>query len=419
MTRFFTSRSGELPLDADLGYRLEVVAPHVNRLRTLSCSECIIDDFSHFSNRPAPLLETFHVLPYDNLHSNCLPLPALFNRNSLSLRELVVSSYNPFPNNRFQNLSSFNLHLPLNDIDFVFWTPLLRMLRDSSQLEELFLRFSAIPFHPPPVRDIPTPVTLHSLRKLHLRGISSSLTRRFLNFIDLVPNGVAMQFTNIVPEFDWMSPPTLPPELSLHAMTSLEIVYGPAHEIIIQGTNPGVRIRIARASDSDATYADTFSRLVGRMTPQLPLRELWIHIKGGDGYKLPPLSKFPHLEKLVVRVTMNGNPIYRLLQMLDIDRHVPCSLLSTLDLSGVPNVDHLVKVLRARSKAGCRLGKLRLGKNYGLTEGIVKLGLRDYVGELEFSNEDEEPCGMELPDVCTTELGGWWEPWTKHEVRFS
>ena len=82
------------------------------------------------------------------------------------------------------------------------------MLQDSRQHGELFLRFSVVYDHHPPSKDSPTSATLHALRKLHLRGISSSLTPRLLNSVVLVPNGIVMQFTNIVPEFDWMFPPS-------------------------------------------------------------------------------------------------------------------------------------------------------------------------------------------------------------------
>ena len=405
-------------MDADLGHRLEVVVPHANRLRTLSCRGCTVDDFSHFSNRPVPLLETFHILPHDYLYIIYPSLPTLFNRDSPSLRELVVNGYDPFPNNHFKNLSSFNLQLSSGEVGPTFWTSLLAMLRDSPRLEELFLRFSLIYDYPPFSEDVPTPATLHALRKLHLRSIPSSLTCRFLNSVDLAPNGIAMQFTDIVPKFDWMFPPTLPPELSLHAVTSLEIVCVSTSGFIIQGTNPGVQIRVVKPADSDAAHADIFSQLVGPSS-RLPLRELWIHIKRKTKYKLPPLSEFPNLEKLVVRVTTNGNPISRLLQMLNVDGHVPCPLLSTLDLSGLVNMEYLSRVLEALSKAGCRLGKLRLGKSKDLLmEDVLKLGIRDYVEEFEFSDEDGESRGMEFPAVCMTELGEWWEPWTTHQTCF-
>ena len=118
-----------------------------------------------------------------------------------------------------------------------------------------------------------------------------------------------------------------------------------------------MRIRVVEAWDSDAAHTDIFSQLIGRRSPQLPLRELWIYIKQkNQKYNLPPLSKFPNVEKLVVRVTTNGNPIYRLFQ--------------------------------------------------------------DYVDEVEFSNEDEESHGVEFPAVCMMELGEWWEPWTKHQIWF-
>jgi hypothetical protein len=67
-------------------------------------------------------------------------------------------------------------------------------------------------------------------------------------------------------EFYWM-PLTLPPELSLHAATSLEIIYAPSGTFIIQGHNPGMRIRIAEAPDSETVHAEIFSQLVGRRSP--------------------------------------------------------------------------------------------------------------------------------------------------------
>ena len=104
--------------------------------------------------------------------------------------------------------------------------------------------------------------------------------------------------------------------------------------------------------------------------------------------------------------------------MLNVDGHLPCSLLSTLDFSGLVDMEYLFKVLMARSKAGCRPGKLRLGKTHLPMEDVLKLGAQGYVDELEFLSKDGEPRGIEFPAVCTMELGEWWEPWTKHQVGF-
>jgi hypothetical protein len=87
-----------------------------------------------------------------------------------------------------------------------------------------------------------------------------------------------------------------------------------------------------------------------------------------------------------------------------------------LDLSGLVNTKYLLTVLRAQSRAGRRLGKLRSGMAYLIVEEVLKLGIQDYVGELEFFDKDGESCGMELPAVCTVKLGKWWEPWTRHQV---
>jgi hypothetical protein len=204
-------------------------------------------------------------------------------------------------------------------------------------------------------------------------------------------------------------------------VTSLEIIYAPSGGFVVRGTNPEMRIRTAEAPDSETVHAEAFSQLVGRRSPRPSLRELWIHVGRKLQYTMPPLSEFLNLEKLVVRVTVRvapkRNPISQLLHMLDVDKHVPCPHLSTLDLSGSVNTKYLLTVLRARSKAGCRLRKLRLGTAHIAVEDILKLGVQGYVDELKFFDNDGESCGMELPAVCTAELGKWWEPWTKHQVR--
>ena len=134
--------------------------------------------------------------------------------------------------------------------------------------------------------------------------------------------------------------------------------------------------------------------------------------------KLPSLSEFPHLKKLVVRVTVGGDPIRQLVRMLEVDGCVPCPLLSTLDLSGELYEISLSKVLRDRSEAGCRLERLRLQKRYAFMGYIEKSGMRDFVDELEIFDVDAEPCGMELPAVCTTSLGGWWKSWTERRFLY-
>ena len=413
MTLLFISRSGDLLLDADLGYRLDAVAPYANRLRTLSCKGCTADDFSRFSNHPAPFLETLHIHTH-YADPEGRSLPTLFNNDSPSLRELVVSGYNPFTNNHFKGLSSLSLNLSSQRDSRKFLTPLLAMLHDCPRLEELFLSLGVASDNLPSADGIPTRVPLHALRKLHLRATPAGLTYRFLDSVDLALNGIAVQFTNITPEPGWVFPTMLPRELSLQSVTSLEIIYTSGRGLIIQGVNPGMQIRVVEDSTSNMNHEDRLRYLVHRTSPQPPLRELWIHIERKKEYKLPPLSQLSNLEKLVVRVTTNGNPIRRLLRMLDVDGGVPCPLLSMLDLSGVLSIEHLSKVLKARSSAGCRLGRLRLGSTLVLPEDITIL--LDHVEELELFKEDAEPRGMEFPAVCTTETSEWWEPWTNHNV---
>ena len=126
-------------------------------------------------------------------------------------------------------------------------------------------------------KDSPTPATLRVLRKLHLHGIPSFLALQYLNSVDPVPNGITMQFTNIVPEFDWMFPPIFPPELSLHAATPFGIICVSTRGFIIQGTNIGTGLRVVEASGSDATYTEIFSQLIGQRSPRLPSIALDLH----------------------------------------------------------------------------------------------------------------------------------------------
>jgi len=72
---------------------------------------------------------------------------------------------------------------------------------------------------------------------------------------------------------------------------------------------------------------------------------------------------------------------------------------------------HLSKVLGARLKAGCGVGKLRLGKTHLLVEDTLKVGVQVFVGELEFSNEDAKPRGMEFLAVYTTGILGKPQSW--------
>ena len=426
ITRLFINRSGDLPLDADVGRRIAVIAPHVSRLRTLVCTGEAPEDFCNIASYPAPLLEALHIFSNDardiiylDIFARRLILPPLFNDNFPSLRELVVDGYNPFPNNRFRNLSS--LHLSLSSVDDRdrFWVPLFALLRGSPRLEELFLSLGASRNHFPAISDsIPTPATLHSLQRLHIRSFTSNLARQFLSLVDLPLDGIAMQFTNIVQGFDWMFPPTLPLELSFHSMTSLEIIYVPNHGFIIQGTNRETAIRISESSGSKAMCTEIFLHPVLWMGSQFPLRELWIHVGWQVAYEPPPLSKFTLLEKLVVRAPVGGDWLF---QMLDVDSGtVPCPFLSWLDLSEMPplGVEFMVEVLRARSKAGCKLRRLRLENAPRLVKDVGQSLVRDYVNELEFFEKGSGPCGLGLPAVCTTGLGEWWEPWSDDYAKF-
>jgi len=415
VVQLFIGRSGELPLDADVGYSLAVVVPHTDRLRTLSCKGCTINDSPHVSNHPAPLLETLHILSH-SFEYESPPLPTLFNRDSPSLRELAINGYKPWPNNHFRGLSSFHLQLSSEGDALDLLVPLLAMLRDSPRLEELFLWPGSARDSPLSAQGIRTRATLRALQRLHICYTPATLIHQFLGSIDLAPNGIAIQFTNAALEPDLMFPTTLPSEMSLQAATSLEIIYASGEGLIIQGTNPGMRIRVAGSSDFDGNQAEIFSRLVRRASPRFPLKELWIHVEREEEYKLPPLPQFSHLEKLIVRSTAGGDPVRQLLRMLDTDGDVPCPLLSTLYLLGLPGTGNLLRILKARSDAGCRLERLGLRGVHVPVECATML--RGYVGELELFDDDGEPCGMELPAVCMEDEGEWWKPWTEHRVAW-
>ena len=419
LIRLFIRRSGELELslDANLGHGLAAVFPHVNRLRTLRCVGSSIQDFSELCDCPAPLLETLHVLPHSDPVSMGA-LPRLFNGGLPALRDLYVNGFNPFPSNRPQGLSSLLPQLSPTGDTHRFWNSLFETLRSSPQLKELFLSLGYCSNDFPSAQYNSSPVALHALQRLHVRGFTSIVARQFLNSVDLLPNGIAMQFTNIMPQFDWMRPPTLPLDLSFHAVTSLEVAYFFAHGVVIQVTGHNMRIRPLETSDSNGMHTEIFTSLTPRTGPQLLLRELWIHIWRYEEYRLPPFSMFPRLEKLVMRAEGVRDPIHLLLGLkATIARthtrtRIPCPHLLALDISGRLDMQALTTILRDRSEGGCKLRRLRLGKVRGLGLAFERSRVRDYVNELEIFDKDAEPRGMQLPAVCATDLGEWWQPWT-------
>jgi hypothetical protein len=97
---------------------------------------------------------------------------------------------------------------------------------------------------------------------------------------------------------------------------------------------------------------------------QRPVERALDSRRAEKGVRIAPSFGVPQPRKIGREGDDEGKPHYRLLQMLDVGEHVPCPHLSTLDLSGSVNIKHLLKVLKARSKAGCRLGRLRLGKTH-------------------------------------------------------
>jgi hypothetical protein len=125
---------------------------------------------------------------------------------------------------------------------------------------------------------------------------------------------------------------------------------------------------------------------------------------------------FPQLEKLIVRASTVRDPVHRLLQALEstistADTDIACPLLSTLEISGGPDLKVLAGILKGRFEGGCKLRRLRLGNIPGLAEVIERSRVWEYVNELEIFNVDAEPRGMALPAVCSTDLGEWWQPW--------
>ena len=405
LIRLFIRRSSKLLLDADFGRGLGVITPYTHRLRTLRCGAASIQNFTGFCNRPAPLLAALHILPHPD-SGYVGPLPTLFNDNLPSLRELEVNDFNPFPNNNFRGLSSFRLCFSPYSADPMFWTKLFAMLLGSPQLKELSLRLNPNRDYFLPIQDIPTPVALRALQKLHIDGFTSTIIRQFLNFVDLASNGIVIQFANVDDEIDWVFPPILPPELSFHAVTCLEVIYLSGRGFAMQGTNHEMGIGVLKRADSAWMHETIFSNFAPAWTnSQHSLKELRIHINREDSYKPPPLSRFSLLETLVVRAPAGRTPISLLLQMLDINRGVPCPLLSTLDLSGGLNMGSLVKVLKARSIAGNRLQSLRLGSTRGRVPGDIK-SVRGYVDELEiFDTCAESGRGMKLSEFFPTDLG--------------
>ena len=181
------------------------------------------------------LLPALHLGRLEIGGSGSFPLPTLFSDAAPCLRELVISRCTPWPSNQFGSLTSLSRRQMDIDSNIDF----LNVLRRSLHLEELSIErefgSSVESRHPqePKTRAIP----LHSLKRLHICRVLAGATRRLLGALDLLPNGISMQFTNVSMEIGAIFPETITPELSPRAATKLELVYPSLGVAIPHATN--------------------------------------------------------------------------------------------------------------------------------------------------------------------------------------
>ena len=410
MFELFLKRSDSYPLSLTIprtddydhySRTFHMMEPFVHRLQTLVIGRPGIGPSGfHFFSQPAPLLEELKLV--------CLPaktLPTLFEGFTPRLRTLDLVECVPEPTDRFYNLSTLALG-PSKIEDF---DNLLFMLEDSPRLEHLYLQQSLVRSPEEPyVAVLSRSAKVHHLKTLSLSRFSAEEIYTLLLSLSLPQHNLALRFVDIRSKdqnFSHIYPPDFPPHSSIFTATSLEIQITPFfcafHAV-------GRHAATAIQWHPGGSYLSTSA--VMRHVAQGPfglVKELWVPSHTG-GTNIP--LAFPALELLVVgregtfAVGFSGMLAPR-------EGEVPSPRLVTIEIRG--HLNHVLAAefataLHDRANAGCRLKKLRIKRR---DEEVSLLPLEYEVDELELL--DELGGGMELPEICKTDLGERWLSWRR------
>ena len=423
----FLERSGAFPLRVTLRlsgrvkpYRdlLEAAIPHTPRFQQLSIlahrGVCFTGSFP--LPEPAPLLEQLAI------HHPLGNKPALlFDDQTPRLRELVMVSSGFWLKNHLWNLTS--LHLTLSYVrrahqDFL---PFFDMLRRCSALEEMFVSWAGwrVSLEPPQSPTVP----LYSLRRLLLQSVrldNIDNIKYLLHTFDLKPNGIATHLSDAYPghegsttisDIQSMFPIDDSGRPSLISSTKLELVFhGRPQTMIIHTVGPGFSTRVdlrldGFAPDNSVNYSfcDVFRSV----------KELWVRGSSRVDAELDGLEHLAALEKLIVigRGSVTAQCLRERLSPGP-SGVLPCPLLSSINFHGDPSeMRVLFHVLRARSRVGGRLEKVRVPSKYVTLPADIAPHVRD-VGSIDIPSNAVHMYAMELPEFCFVDgEHKWWKLW--------
>ena len=407
MFELFAKRSASFPLNLTVPrtddwehytFTFNKMEPHVHRLRSLVVGRPGIDPVdSAFFFRPAPLLEELKIVCLPNVKT----IPVIFGGFVPRLRTFDLVGPMPGLLNRFSNLST----LALGPSKIENFNNVLLMLEVSPGLEHLYLYQDLAPGKPRAIV-LRESAKLDHLKTLSLWRFTAEEIIALLHSVTLPKHGLAMRFVDIRGEdltFARIYPLDIPPHLSIFSATRLEILI---KQLFCAFHAVGDDSATAVQWHSNGPYLST-SAVMGHVAqgPFDRVRELRMPVHPGS-VNVP--LEFPALELLVLG--REGFPALGFSKMLSPrEGEVPSPHIETIEIRGCVDlviVAEFATVLHDRAKAGYRLKKLRMK---GGETSLVPL--EHEVDELELL--DELGGGMELPEICETDIGERWLSWRR------
>lgn len=378
-----------------------------------------------------PGLETLSIVSETGWERGVIPPPtrltALFKDGLPRLRRLFIPEHTPWPHNDFKNLTCICLY---NQSDLEEELPeLLRMLRGSPNLEELYIRrpeYSSDWNRDPP-SDLGPAFQAYSLRKFHLHSFSNDAIVSILSTMRLQPNGVAVNLSDMAIFSDTLDTilSLFPPESGLGSAERLAVYHDSADlsngpvEIIFCSPGGSLKIGGDLAEEDMTETAISLFGYIYRECAQT-LKELWIYNFSDQGEKVifANFSCF-NLEKLVLwGCGEDGEAINRLCATLDPGtpgvQDLPAPLLRSLTIHVVyqqPQLERVVALCEGRSRTDHPLQEVSLVYGMGdIPEWVPRL-CDSTPTPIRFSTPyDWLEEQMELPTVCTDE-DSWWPAW--------
>jgi hypothetical protein len=416
------------------GVMLDLLVPARSRIHSLTIFVRLIPFHNRcqFVDDPLPELETLSITSsagwgggVDN--RNRWELRALFKGELPRLRHVFISESTPWPSNHFKNLTFLCLS---NQFALESELPnLLQMVRESPNLEELYVRQSKSSYwirDPPP--NLGPTFPAHSLRKLRLQNFSNMVIVCILSTMLLQPNGVAVDISGTGTTTNTLAQifSSFPPEFALSSVEKLEVhhdsdgVFG----IMFCGPRGSLRISGHLPSYDEEARTRVATSLFGYIYQECAqtLKELWVRNinDAGEGYAFDNLF-CPNLEKLVL---VGGgyvtDSLCAVLDPVDVEiQDVPAPRLQSLAIRRIYNqsqLERLIELCEERSKTDHPLHEVSVACSSGdVPEWMTRLcGSLPTLIRISTQNEwDGER--MELPMICRDSTGPWWPSWAVWE----